>query len=216
MADSRPAPFFIADDAALDFLNSIAVPWGDEIEWLTDGTDFIAWLELARLVPPEAAARVRAQAGTRALDAVAGEARELREWFRSFVARHSRRPLARRALQELALLNEVLERDDLLWQIEAARPDTADRDGHEPRALRWRTERRWDNPRALLLPIAHAMGALVCEKDFSFVRQCEGQGCTLWFLDVSKTHARRWCSMAVCGNRAKAAAHRARTRKSPV
>ena len=34
----------------------------------------------------------------------------------------------------------------------------------------------------------------------------------LWFLDVSKAHARRWCNMAVCGSRAKAAAHRARAR----
>ncbi|MGO9268383.1 MAG: CGNR zinc finger domain-containing protein [Candidatus Binataceae bacterium] len=29
------------------------------------------------------------------------------------------------------------------------------------------------------------------------------------FLDRTKAHARRWCSMAVCGNRAKAA-HRSR------
>ena len=54
------------------------------------------------------------------------------------------------------------------------------------------------------------------EKDFSLVRKCEGEGCTLWFLDLSKAHARRWCSMAVCGNRAKAAAHRARARQSLV
>jgi predicted RNA-binding Zn ribbon-like protein len=40
---------------------------------------------------------------------------------------------------------------------------------------------------------------------FTLVRKCEGTTCTLWFLDVSKAHARRWCSMAVCGNRAKAA-----------
>jgi hypothetical protein len=42
---------------------------------------------------------------------------------------------------------------------------------------------------------------------------CEAGNCSLWFLDVSKGHARRWCSMAICGNRAKAAAHRARARQ---
>jgi predicted RNA-binding Zn ribbon-like protein len=30
------------------------------------------------------------------------------------------------------------------------------------------------------------------------------------FHDFTKAHTRRWCRMAVCGNRAKAAAHRAR------
>jgi len=79
--------------------------------------------------------------------------------------------------------------------------------------LRWQARRGWHGPEVLLLPIAEAMGDLVCQKDFGLVRRCEGLGCTLWFLDVSKGHARRWCSMAVCGNRAKAATHRARARQ---
>jgi predicted RNA-binding Zn ribbon-like protein len=61
------------------------------------------------------------------------------------------------------------------------------------------------------LKIAEAMGGLVCDKGFTLVRKCKGPACTLWFLDVSKAHARRWYSMVVCGNRAKAA-HRARAR----
>jgi predicted RNA-binding Zn ribbon-like protein len=76
--------------------------------------------------------------------------------------------------------------------------------------------RHWRTPDALLLPIAEAMGDLVCRKDFRLVRRCQGPTCTLWFHDVSKAHARRWCSMAVCGNRAKAAAHRARSRQRPL
>jgi predicted RNA-binding Zn ribbon-like protein len=30
----------------------------------------------------------------------------------------------------------------------------------------------------------------------------------MYFLDVSKNRKRRWCSMSICGNRAKAATHR--------
>ena len=78
--------------------------------------------------------------------------------------------------------------------------------------MRWRAKRRWDSSKSLLLPIAEAMGDLVCQKDFTLVRKCEGPTCTLWFLDVSKGHGRRWCSISVCGNRAKAATHRARVR----
>jgi predicted RNA-binding Zn ribbon-like protein len=216
MAELRPAPFFIGDDLALDFLNSIAAPWGQEIEWLASGGDLVAWLEQAHAVPADASAHFRAHTGSRKLDATASQARELREWFRTFVRDHAGRPLGPAALGELGPLNQLLERDEAYRQIEIAPPSDGgenDGDGHR---LRWRVSRRWRSPKALLLPIAEAIGDLVCRKDFTLVRRCEGPTCTLWFLDVSKGHARRWCSMAVCGNRAKAAAHRARARRGAV
>ena len=40
--------------------------------------------------------------------------------------------------------------------------------------------------------------------DLSLVRTCEGTGCILFFYDTTKSHTRRWCSMAGCGNRMKA------------
>src|SRR6516164_3823516 len=214
MAELRPAPFFIGDDLALDFLNSIAAPWGDEIEWLGSGRDLVAWLEQAHALPANVSAHFRAHVEPRALDAVALQARELREWFRTFVRNHAGKPLGRRAVRDLAPLNKLLERDATYRQIEMARPeDEGENDGAENRALCWQAKRRWRSPKALLLPIAEAIGDLVCQKDFTLVRRCEGPTCTLWFLDVSKAHARRWCSMAVCGNRAKAAAHRARAQR---
>jgi predicted RNA-binding Zn ribbon-like protein len=48
--------------------------------------------------------------------------------------------------------------------------------------------------------------------DLSLVRRCHNPACVLLFLDVSKSRRRRWCDMKTCGNRAKAAAHYARTR----
>ncbi|HEY6735223.1 MAG TPA: CGNR zinc finger domain-containing protein, partial [Roseiarcus sp.] len=38
----------------------------------------------------------------------------------------------------------------------------------------------------------------------------EGANCTLVFVDRTRRRGRRWCSMALCGNRAKQAAHRHR------
>ncbi len=211
MAELRPAPFFIGDDLALDFLNSVAAPSGREIDWLADGGDLIAWLEQARAVPADIAAHFLKAAGSRALDGVAAEARELREWFREFVRDHAGRWLRQRDLRELAPLNRLLGRDQSFRQIAIADGGKQNKLGRRG-ALRWQAHRHWDSPKTLLLPIAEAMGDLVCEKDFIMVRKCENPTCTLWFLDVSKAHARRWCSMAVCGNRAKAAAHRARAR----
>lgn len=44
------------------------------------------------------------------------------------------------------------------------------------------------------------------------IRQCEGSGCAILFLDQSHSGRRRWCSMEGCGNRAKAEAFRHRSR----
>ncbi|WP_030579287.1 CGNR zinc finger domain-containing protein [Streptomyces anulatus] len=42
------------------------------------------------------------------------------------------------------------------------------------------------------------------------IRPCANHACVLHFYDVSKNGTRRWCSMAGCGNRAKAQRHYAR------
>ncbi|MFD5591086.1 CGNR zinc finger domain-containing protein [Streptomyces griseorubiginosus] len=42
------------------------------------------------------------------------------------------------------------------------------------------------------------------------IRSCAHESCVLHFLDTSRNGTRRWCSMATCGNRAKASRHYAR------
>lgn len=44
------------------------------------------------------------------------------------------------------------------------------------------------------------------------LRPCANDGCQLFLLDRSRANRARWCSMAVCGNRAKARRHYERTR----
>jgi predicted RNA-binding Zn ribbon-like protein len=113
------------------------------------------------------------------------------------------RPLAPKALKELGPLNSLLERDEAFSQISRHRHSDGDR-------LELRTMRRWRSPESLLLPIGEALAKFVCEEDFAGVKACEGHSCTLVFADHTRRRARRWCSMAVCGNRAKQAAHRGR------
>ncbi|MFJ9340761.1 CGNR zinc finger domain-containing protein [Streptomyces sp. NPDC101733] len=45
------------------------------------------------------------------------------------------------------------------------------------------------------------------------IRKCASETCVLHFHDISRNGTRRWCSMAACGNRAKASRHYARTRE---
>jgi predicted RNA-binding Zn ribbon-like protein len=198
----RPLPFFVGDHLALDFLNTLATPKDVPVEWLQDGRDLIDWLEQAKVIAADVAARFRSTEQV-TLDDVAGRAREFREWLRGFVTGHLGKPLTRSAAKTLGPLNELLTADTSYPIVEVA--------GGE-QALRLQRVRRWDSPEELLLTVVEAAADLICSVDFRLIRACEGAICTLLFLDRTKAHGRRWCSMAVCGNRAKAAAHRARKR----
>ena len=199
----RPPATFIADTLGLDFLNSIATPIDRPIDWLESGDGLVEWLDQAKLVPANALDTVKERAMPGELDKVADQARDLREWFRSFVQKHMGRPLPPKALRELGPLNRLLERDETFSQISRHRHGDGDR-------LELQLMRRWRSPESLLLPIGEALAKFVCEVDFATVKACEGHSCTLVFADHTRRRARRWCSMAICGNRAKQAAHRQR------
>jgi predicted RNA-binding Zn ribbon-like protein len=197
---------FLAEARGLDFLNSVAIPVDVEVEWLSSGEDLLAWIEAAGLLDQAALDEVRAMAKPKELDAVAAQARALREWFRGFVQRHRGKPLARSAEGELEPLNRLLARDEAFAQI-VARAKADSRQGDPALTLVARRRRR--SPDALLLAIARSMAELVTTADFANVKKCESPTCVLHFLDTTRGR-RRWCSMAVCGNRAKQAAHRGR------
>jgi predicted RNA-binding Zn ribbon-like protein len=199
----RPPAIFIADSPGLDFLNSIATPVDTPVDWLDSGDGLLKWLAQAKLVPASALDELKARAMPGELDNVADQARALREWFRGFVRKHMGRPLTPKALRELGPLNKLLERDEAFSQI--SRHHQRDDDRFELRAMR-----RWRSPESLLLPIGEALAKFVCEEDFADIKACEGHSCTLIFADHTRRRARRWCSMAICGNRAKQAAHRRR------
>ncbi len=88
MTSQRPPAMFLADAAALDFLNSVATPVDTPVDWIGDGEGFVDWLEQAALVPPDVLKTFRDQALPGELDSVAAQARSLREWFRTFVKDH--------------------------------------------------------------------------------------------------------------------------------
>ncbi len=81
-----------------------------------------------------------------------------------------------------------------------------------------------DGPRDVaVLDAPEYLAAWHCARDYlrllaqdpSRIRRCAHPDCVLHFYDTSAKADRRWCSMAGCGNRAKAARHYQRTRNSP-
>jgi predicted RNA-binding Zn ribbon-like protein len=204
MPSDRPPAFFVGNHLALDFLNTLATPQGDVVDWLCDGQDLVRWLEDALVIDPVIAMRVRTWKRD-SLDEVAGKAREFRNWLRTFVTTRQGKPL-RATARSIAPLNELLARDQSFQRVEVAERNT-----YTGRPLVLRRLRHWESPNELLGPLVDAAADLISNQDFQLIRSCEGSECCLLFLDRTKAHARRWCSMAVCGNRAKAEAHRARS-----
>jgi predicted RNA-binding Zn ribbon-like protein len=75
----------------------------------------------------------------------------------------------------------------------------------------------WDGTgdplRRPLWPVVWSAAELLTSHDkLQLVRECGGPTCSWLFLDTSRNHRRRWCSMEGCGNRAKARRHYHRTK----
>lgn len=56
----------------------------------------------------------------------------------------------------------------------------------------------------LLTPISQSAVDVLISENSDNLKKCESEECVLYFIDTSKNHSRRWCSMKACGNRAKA------------
>jgi predicted RNA-binding Zn ribbon-like protein len=198
MKPSVPA-IFVADSPGLDFLNSIATPVDTPVDWIGDGAGLLAWLRQAQIVPARALDEIEQSAATKSLDNVAARARELREWLRRLVVKYKGRPLAMRNISELEPLNALLRQDQSYYQLSVGES-----------GIHLDAHHRWTSPDSLLIPIAEIIARLLSEEDFTHIKACEGHACTLMFADHTRARGRRWCSMGICGNRAKVSAHRKR------
>jgi predicted RNA-binding Zn ribbon-like protein len=67
----------------------------------------------------------------------------------------------------------------------------------------------------LLAAVARSAADIAAEGTGARLRICANPACGLFFYDESRTHRRRWCSMAVCGNRSKVAAFARKHASSP-
>jgi predicted RNA-binding Zn ribbon-like protein len=186
---------FVAAAPVLDFLNTEIMSEGAPADLLAGGDDLVRWL---------AESGVADRTGLQELRAASGAQRE--SWFREAVKlRGALRALFTRLAggqrlrdADLEPLNDALAKAG--GQMRVERADESASFDFVPRAV---------TPSFL---IARAAATFLASADLSFVRQCQGEGCILFFHDTTKSHTRRWCSMAVCGNRTKVKAHYERKR----
>ena len=195
-------PLFLGGHPAMDFLNTLFGPDGQQTETIGSGRAFLDWLVAAGLLDATVGARLPRRFGEEALDDAAAEARKFREWARSWLMRWRAAP-RRDYSSELSALNKMLARETCHREVVAA-----------GKGLKVTARPRLEQANALVALVAGPIAALVTEEQAALVRSCTGAGCSLWFLDRSKSHRRLFCSAAVCGNRAKIAAFRARASQS--
>lgn len=177
-------PPVAADHPALELLNTVAQIDGKPVDSWTSDANVQQWLIRMGWMDPDAPPR----------QGLLKPARALREMVRGLV-------MDRKSGKRIdpAGLNAFLAKAPSYSQLVC--------DDAGPRV-----ERRHElkTPEQVLVPVAEAAADLLATGDFNLIRKCEDGTCTMWFYDRTKSHRRRWCSMALCGNRHKVAAFRQR------
>jgi len=187
----------LAGDPALELLNSRAMPspGAEPIELIGNGADYLRWLSRTGLLNDDDRAALEGLFSADQLDAAAADARTLRETLRPLLLAWTGAKSVPFPAEVIDGLNALLAQDRRFAQL--------NRDND---TLALHERRYWERPTQLLAVSAQAWANLLVEGDPTLIRQCPG--CTVIFYDRTKAHRRRWCSMALCGNRAKVRRHR--------
>lgn len=193
------APFaFVGERLWLDFVNT--EPTVRIIDALRDFEGYVRWLEQAGVLDGERAGSLRRRAVEQPAGAHAAllDARRVRSGLRALAERGATGERVR--LDALAEINRVLGRSAGTRRVEL-RADGAFIRTFVPVG---------DAFAGLVIPIVESAADALILGELARVRRCADPRCLRVFFDNTKNGRRRWCDMATCGNRAKAARHRAK------
>ncbi len=188
----------------LDFINTV-----DEhasahpIEYLTSYTELVAWSQHAQVLTAAEGQQLLTGAARYPDEASATLAAAIT--FREALYRIFLAALAEEtpATDDLAIFNAA--RAHALAHSEIAAVDNG---------FAWRWKVDTDDLGWMLWPITLSAADVLLSPDLRKLKECPGPGCGWLFLDTSKNHTRRWCTMEGCGNRAKARSHYQRKRQT--
>ncbi len=195
----RPPFVFVGERLWLDFVNTDDVRRGVRVDALRDFESFLRWLELSRVLDAERAGGMRRRAEQQPAGATAAlvDARRVRASLRALAARGATQGRVRE--DALAEINRVLGRSAGTRRLESRGDGTFAR-SFVPVG---------DAFAGLVIPVVESAADALILGELVRVRRCADARCVRVFFDGTKNGRRRWCDMAACGNRAKAARHRA-------
>ena len=191
---------FIANNLALDLVNTRIVQDGGWVDLLKGPDDLFRWATEAGLIEARTAGLKRSPNRAENL-AVFNELIEFREMLVKMASDLAHGRAVSRSL--LDRINQILQGGAGHFQVRRVG------DGYEKRFLA-----ESEDLSGMLVTIAESAADLLCFGDLTHVKKCESDQCVLYFHDISKNHRRRWCSMSGCGNRAKASAFYQRKRSA--
>jgi len=185
-SSGAPEAPMVGDHLAMDLLNTEASVDGRTVNYWHSGEDVLKWLARHGISPAHSGSPVD-------MAALLARGKTLRAVVRRLIVERKEDRLG-----DIAGLEPYLH-------AHVSAPHLArDSDG----GLTLTRVVRADPVASMLGAVAEAAAQLLVEGDFNLVKQCEHPECILWFYDRTKAHKRRWCSMALCGNRYKAAQFR--------
>jgi predicted RNA-binding Zn ribbon-like protein len=199
---SPPWQFHLTAGAlCLDFANTMS--WrrsAAPIERLAEYADLASWARQVGLISPEEEGSLIAEAASdpRGSRRMLGRARALREaMFATFAALSE----GRMPKREMTSLQS--------WVQQAIADSELVRDAGR---YRWVPAAIGDRMQHVLSMVACSAGDLLTSLEADRIGQCSGPDCRWLWVDRTRNQSRRWCDMAVCGNRVKARRHYQRTR----
>ncbi|MGI9077746.1 MAG: CGNR zinc finger domain-containing protein [Gemmatimonadaceae bacterium] len=197
---------FVGERLWLDFVNTDETRKGEHFDALVDFETLVKWLNAAAVLDSERSASIRRRAQQQPTGATAAlaDARRIRSALRLLAERGAKS--ADVSLNTVAEINRVLGRSAGTRRLEG-RADGAFVRSFVPVG---------DAFAGLMIPIVESAADALVFRELGRVRGCGDPRCNRFFFDTTKNGRRRWCKMATCGNRAKAARHRERTRATTL
>ena len=176
---------FLGNNIAIDFINTRVVQQGELVDLLEETDDLRRWANDAEQ---------RLEGTIKAADLVTAKRLRaaLSDLLESVIDR------SELSLTSLATVNshlenhaynELLQFNTVSGELELVPDNSA------------------THLRSMLSGLAYEGAKLLASPQAAHVKRCSNPNCVLLFLDTSRTRKRRWCSMEICGNRAKAAKH---------
>jgi len=198
--DWRDGFLFVGNQLIVDFVNTLPVIDGQPTELLPDANALARWLVAAGLSPASLIEKWKEEWKTVPPKSQVKDMKALhafREFARSEIFRLENGSAVSPAF--IGRVNEHLKHHPCVSQLSIQNGVISKGTLFEPK-----------RPSDAFGPLAEDLAQLLTDRDLQRLRKCSG--CAVHFLDTSKKGTRRWCSMAMCGNRSKVAAYARRAK----
>lgn len=173
---------FVGNNLGVDFVNTEVNVRGELVDLLLSESDVMQWLEQANIDVDLA----------RGIDV--GKLLSFRKEARQLLSQIiEKQPIENEVIERL---NKYLQNYKMQYRLELTNTDY--------QLIR---QPLCESTGDIIGLLAYELANLLVSEQRAYLKRCLNPDCVLMFVDNSRSHKRRWCSMETCGNRAKASKH---------